>query len=98
LPDSEIKRAIIELEYQDILEQRNGLLLAYATVPIGFLAILLPTMTQGWLGLVIGAVIIGASVAALELFRRRLNSDIQAKRNELLQLLKSNSKGKDTTH
>jgi hypothetical protein len=93
LSNAEIEQTILELEYKDILEQRNGLLLAYAAVPIGFAAILLPVMTQGSLGLLIGAIIIGGSVAALEAYRRKLNSDLEGKRNEIRQLLES--RGKD---
>ena len=86
LADGEIDRAIIELEYQDVLEQRNAVLVGMATVPIGVLAILLPTMTQGWVGLLTGAILIVASLGALEMYRRRLNTELETKRNALRQL------------
>jgi hypothetical protein len=86
LADGEIDRAIIELEYQDVLEQRNAVSVGMATVPIGLLAILLPTMTQGWIGLLSGAILIVASLGALEMYRRRLNTELEEKRNALGQL------------
>ena len=96
MPDGDIDRAIIELEYQDILEQRNAVLVGMATVPIGLLAVLLPTMTGGLIGLLSGAILIVASLGALEMYRRRLNTELEAKR-DALRLLKSEEKGKGTT-
>jgi hypothetical protein len=85
LSSQEVERRIIDYEYQDILEERNGIMVAEATIPIGLLAVFfqLQFITGDLIKLVASAIVVGCSWFGLELQRRKLSSDLRAKREQL---------------
>ena len=81
----EVERAVIDYEYQDILEERNGVMLAEVTIPIGLLAVFfqLQFITGDLIKLTASSIVVACSWFGLELQRRKLSSDLRRIREQL---------------